>query len=78
MGKNKTVSEIHVVYSKKERLWRIEKTAASSLVPYAYKEDAVAVGRAWAKKEGLELVVHNEDGKISRKDSHGRDSRRKG
>lgn len=39
------------------------------------KVDAVGAARSAARKEGSELVVHNRDGRIASKDSHGRDPR---
>ncbi len=37
------------------------------------KGQAIEIGRKIAKKENLELVIHNSDGKISDKDSYGND-----
>jgi len=37
------------------------------------KSQAIEIGRKIAKKEKLELVIHNSDGKISDKDSFGND-----
>jgi len=37
------------------------------------KGQAIEIGRKIAKKEKLELVIHNSDGKISDKDSFGND-----
>ncbi len=37
------------------------------------KAEAVKVARQISKNQGSELVVHNRDGKISSKDSHGKD-----
>ncbi len=43
------------------------------------KATAVRIARGLARKYSAELVVHNRNGTISRKDSHGYDSpRRKG
>lgn len=37
------------------------------------KKEAVSRGREVSHHQGTELVTHNMDGKISAKDSHGRD-----
>lgn len=40
---------------------------------YDTKAEATAAGRAIARNQGTELVVHGEDGRIQSKDSHGHD-----
>jgi hypothetical protein len=42
------------------------------------KQDAVDDARARAQSRGAELVVKNQDGRIAKKDSHGRESKAKG
>jgi uncharacterized protein YdaT len=37
------------------------------------KQDAVDRAREISKNQGNELVIHNKDGKIAQKDSHGND-----
>jgi len=37
------------------------------------KSQAIEIGREIARKEKLELVIHNSNGKISDKDSYGND-----
>jgi hypothetical protein len=39
------------------------------------KQDAIDEGRKISQNQGTELVIHNEDGKIAQKDSHGNDPR---
>lgn len=39
------------------------------------KKEAISEARKIAQNQGKELVVQNKDGKISQKDSHGRDPR---
>ena len=58
--------------------WAVQKDSterASKL--FDRKTDAVARARAQAKREGAELVVKDEKGRIQSKDSHGRDDPRK-
>ena len=37
------------------------------------KKEAEQVGREISRNQGTELVIHGKDGKIQRKDSHGKD-----
>jgi hypothetical protein len=41
--------------------------------PHSTKENAVAAGRARAKQDKTEHVIHNQDGTISERNSHGND-----
>lgn len=38
------------------------------------KQEAIDKAREISKNQGTELVIHNRDGKISKKDSHGNDT----
>jgi Uncharacterized protein conserved in bacteria (DUF2188) len=40
---------------------------------HSTKEDAVAAGRARAKQDTTEHVIHNQDGTISERSSYGND-----
>lgn len=65
---------IHVVYRSETKDWAVKKEGnkrASKVV--STKREAEDLGRALAKKDKVELVIHNEDGKISDKDSFGND-----
>jgi hypothetical protein len=58
--------------------WAVQKDGtqrASKL--YDRKTDAVTQARAQAQREGAELVVKDERGRIQSKDSHGRDDPRR-
>ncbi len=71
-GKGK---DVHVT-PRKGGDWAVKKsgaTRASSV--HERKRDAVNVARRAATKERSELVVHNRNGKIAQKDSHGHDPR---
>lgn len=37
------------------------------------KMEAENIARKISRNQGSELIIHNKDGKISRKDSHGKD-----
>ena len=74
-GKGK---DVHVT-PRKGGDWAVKKAGtqrASSV--HERKSDAVKVARETARKEQSELVVHNNDGKISQKDSQGHDPRGRG
>ena len=56
--------------------WAVQKDGtqrASRLLDR--KSDAVDRARAQAQREGAELVVKSADGRVERRDSHGRDPR---
>lgn len=40
---------------------------------FSTKQDAVDWARNHSRREGNELFIHNKDGKISNRDSHGND-----
>jgi hypothetical protein len=56
--------------------WAVQKdgTQRASRV-FDRKQDAVARARAQARREGAELVVKDDRGRIRSKDSHGNDPR---
>jgi len=71
---SKRPAPVHVTYRKDEDKWAIRKEGnekASRLTET--KKEAVDIAREQAQNSGAELVIHNTDGKISQKDSHGRD-----
>ena len=54
--------------------WNVKKSGASrASVHTTTKAEAIAKGREISRKQGTELIIHNQDGKISSKDSHGND-----
>ena len=58
--------------------WQVKKAGATK----AYRrttnqKEAIAIGRAMAKREGSELVIQKATGQIQKKDSHGHDDRRR-
>jgi hypothetical protein len=67
---------IHVVSNKKGG-WDIKESGVNKAAGHAKtKVAAVKKARAMSKKAKAELVIHNMDGRIAQKDSHGGDSRR--
>jgi hypothetical protein len=58
--------------------WDVKREGAGrASVHSETKQPAVDRGREIAQNAGAELVVHNKDGKIGQKDSHGRDDAKK-
>jgi hypothetical protein len=63
---------IHTVY--KDGQWINEVEGGGRVSgPHATKEDAVEAGRARAKQDRVEHVIHNQDGVIGERNSYGRD-----
>jgi Uncharacterized protein conserved in bacteria (DUF2188) len=68
--------DVHVT-PRKGGDWAVKKSGAQRASSvHAKKTDAVKVAREASRKEQSELVVHNRDGRIANKDSHGHDPRR--
>jgi hypothetical protein len=66
-----------VFVQKHPRGWQVKKAGNQRATAVtATKAEAMAIGRAAARKENSELVVKNEQGRIRTKDSHGHDSKR--
>lgn len=63
----------HVVHNPKGG-WDIKQSNAQRASEHhAKKEEAVKRAREISKNQKTELVIHNMDGKIEKKDSHGND-----
>ena len=63
----------HVVKNSKGG-WSVKKAGSERASKnFDTKIKAQQYGRNLSKKEGSELVIHGRDGRIQRKDSHGRD-----
>jgi hypothetical protein len=65
---------VHVTYNDKSKDWGVKTEGASRAVGrYDRKTEATQSGRNMAIKRKGELFIHNMDGKISDRDSYGRD-----
>lgn len=65
----------HVVPSRNGG-WDIKKNGAErSSGHFETKQEAIDAARTISRNQQSELFIHNLDGKISRKDSHGNDPR---
>jgi len=70
---SKKSKSTHVVPSN-DGGWDIKQSGAQrSSGHHDKKTDAVSRAREISKNQGTELYVHNKDGKIASKDSHGKD-----
>lgn len=65
--------EHHIVPNPKGG-WDVKKSGGEkSIKHFAKKKEAVAFGREVSSRQKSELIIHGEDGKIQRSDSHGGD-----
>jgi uncharacterized protein YdaT len=70
MSKN----EHHVVPNKEDGGWDVKKAGSErASVHTDTKQQAINKGREISQNQHTEFVIHNKDGKISEKDSHGND-----
>jgi uncharacterized protein DUF2188 len=63
---------VHTVYKNGEWINELEEGDAFGGA-HATKEQAVEAGRARAQQDNTEHVIHNQDGVISERNSHGND-----
>ena len=64
----------HVVPNKFKTGWDIKQSGAKrSSGHFDTKRKAIDRAREISRNQRTELVIHNKDGRISRKDSHGND-----
>lgn len=65
---------IHTVYNSERKVWETKKEKTEKPLKSAHtKEQALKNSTKVAKEESVEHVIHNKDGKISDKDSYGKD-----
>lgn len=70
MSKN----EHHVVPNKREGGWDVKRANSErASIHTVTKQQAIDRGREISQNQHTELVIHNLDGRISEKDSHGND-----
>lgn len=56
--------------------WDVKVSGGQRAIKHTdLKQDAVDVGRGISRNQQTELVIHNKDGRIGQKDSHGHDPR---
>lgn len=67
----------HVVPGGSKGGWDVKKGGTDRASSHhETKQDAVKAAREISKNQKTELVIHNKDGKIGPKDSHGNDPRK--
>lgn len=65
---------IHTVYDSKRKMWETKEEKTEKPLKSAHtKEQAMKNSVKAAKEREVEHVIHNKDGKISDKDSYGKD-----
>lgn len=66
---------IHTVYNGDRKMWETKKEGQTKPLASSHKkETAMEKSVREAKKTRVEHVIHNKDGKISDKDSYGKDT----
>jgi uncharacterized protein DUF2188 len=69
--------DVHVVHQQAKGRWAVEVEGASRpRSTHTTKAEAERAGRELAKKTKAELLVHRRDGKITARNTYGRDPRR--
>lgn len=64
----------HVVPNSERGGWDVKRGGADRASAHAdTKAEAERIGREISRNQGTELVIHGQDGKIQRSDSHGND-----
>ncbi|MEN6082909.1 DUF2188 domain-containing protein [Chromobacterium piscinae] len=70
------MSKTHHVVPNPEGGWDVKKGGGEKSIKHTdTKQEAVDKAREISKNQQSELVIHNKDGKIGSKDSHGNDPR---
>lgn len=65
----------HVTYDSQKKIWKVIGAGNSKPTKtFATKQAAVGYARKIAQNQKTELVIHNKNGLIGDKDSHGKDS----
>lgn len=70
------MSKTHHVVPNPDGGWDVKKGDGEKSIKHTdTKQEAVDIARGISKNQQSELVIHNKDGKIGSKDSHGNDPR---
>lgn len=70
------MSDSHHVVPNPNGGWDIKRGGGErSIKHFDIKQDAVDTARKISQNQETELVIHNKDGQIGKKDSHGNDPR---
>ena len=67
----------HVVPGGSKGGWDVKKGGADRASSHHdTKQEAIKAARDISRNQGTEIVIHNKDGRIAQKDSHGNDPRK--
>lgn len=73
--KNMPIKNVHVLPNTNQGGWNVKKSGAQrASVHTKTKNEAVKIGRVISQRSESELIIHGQNGKIQRTDSHGHDS----
>jgi len=68
------MSKQHHVVPNSNKGWCVKtENAKKASRCFTTKKEAIDYAREVSRKQKTELIIHNKDGKISQKDSHGND-----
>ncbi|MBS3018702.1 hypothetical protein DJFAAGMI_01434 [Comamonas sp. PE63] len=70
------MAKTHHVVPAKGGGWNVKVGGGERAIKHTpTKQEAVGVARTISRNQGSELLIHNKDGRIAQKDSHGADPR---
>ncbi len=65
---------VHVTYNKKDKNWRVQSEGTTRAARiFSTKTEALKIGHDVALNKNGELFIHNQDGKITNRNSFGND-----
>jgi ketosteroid isomerase-like protein len=67
--------DVHVIHRKEQAKWVVEVEGGRARSSHATKAEAERAGRDLARKNKSELLIHRRDGKITERNTYGRDPR---
>ncbi len=68
--------DVYVVHRKEQVKWAVEVEGGRARSTHATKAEAERAGREVARRNKSELLIHRRDGKITERNTYGRDPRR--
>jgi hypothetical protein len=68
--------DVHVIHRQDQGKWVVEVEGGRARSSHTTKAEAERAGRDLARKNKSELLIHRRDGKITERNTYGRDPRR--
>jgi len=68
--------DVHVMHRQHQGKWVVEVEGGRARSSHATKAEVERAGRDLARKNKSELLIHRRDGKITERNTYGRDPRR--